>query len=205
MHAGMLARRLVGEPSDRHYRRRDQQRQNGHHNKQTGHRRAICVDEAQVRDTKETVPITRENGVCSASCMMLPSEFLFAIPCVPIICAAGSTSYTWCVTTARPSGKKLHCRPRQYPPAQSGEQTPWSRRGNSGSIEPESTEKGVYPNARGTKEMTARAMTSANAKLLKSAINRLNVRAVKVINSSPSRPYSTHPKVSKFQQKSQGA
>lgn len=52
MHAGMLARRLVGNHPIEHYRRRDQQRQNGHHNKQTGHRRAICVDEAQVRDTK---------------------------------------------------------------------------------------------------------------------------------------------------------
>lgn len=36
MHAGMLARRLVWNHPIEHYRRRDQQRQNGHHNKQTG-------------------------------------------------------------------------------------------------------------------------------------------------------------------------
>ena len=100
MRAGMLARRLIGNHPIEHNRRRDQQRQNGHHNKQTGHRRAICVNEAQVRDTKRNDAITREKGVCSASCMMVPSAFLFAIPCVLIVCATGSTSYTWWVTTA---------------------------------------------------------------------------------------------------------
>ena len=82
----MFARRLVGNHPVEHYRRRDQQRQNGHHNKQTGHRRAICVNEAQVRDTKgndadnarkgRVFGIVNDDSVCIFICDSLRADRL---------------------------------------------------------------------------------------------------------------------------------
>lgn len=205
MHAGMLARRLVGNHPIEHYRRRDQQRQNGHHNKQTGHRRAICVDEAQVRDTKRNsadntrkrrlLGIVHDASVCIFVRNSLRANRLrHRVDLVHLVSHHGAVRSVKSCIVAHGNIRWVNLVNKHH-----------GADGKLGFHRAREHGKGHVTKCTRNKRNNGKGYDKRERQATQKCNKSFESTRRQSDNSSPLRPYSTHPKVSKFQQEPQGA